>query len=152
MPHSTLKLDFSWVEGDGNSISNTSLIFCRTLQSGFHKCILAFNLFLKGVTTCSAPSKQHSGSILGCLGSICTFIETLFPMAILLMESAFVGFSGSNTHVCSSISSSTDQNSDRASTFNRNWLWTLAKVLWEFHVMTNGTGRSAENSGASVGY
>lgn len=28
---------------------------------------------------CSAPSRQHSGSILGCLGSTSTLMDTLFP-------------------------------------------------------------------------
>lgn len=126
-----LKLDFSWVEGDGNSISKTSCRFCNTLKSGFHKCMLAFSRFRRGVTIWSAPSRQLSGSILGCLMSSSTLMDTLFPIAILLMVSALLGFSGSRTHVFSSISSRTRQNSARDSRTSRNWAWIWPRELWE---------------------
>lgn len=152
---------------------------------------------------CSAPSRQHSGSILGCLGSNSTLMDTLFPahtdgdvqqhsvflsyglisvavcvtfsvgqlhdqhqpvkssktlcstwywawhincrtclwlcwdlpctvpMAIRLMVSARLGFSGSRIQVLLSISSRTSQNSVRDSKTSRNWLWSWSRVLWQ---------------------
>lgn len=53
------------------------------------------------------------------------------PMAILLMVSDRLGFSGSRIQVLLSISSRTSQKSVRDSKTSRNWLWSCSRVLYE---------------------
>lgn len=51
------------------------------------------------------------------------------PIAIRLMVSARLGFSGSRIQVWLSISSRTSQNSVRDSRTSTNWLWSCCRVL-----------------------